>query len=44
MTVFRFNIWFNNCEDKQVRFVLAETDEEAEVKLNQYREKMIADR
>lgn len=42
MTIFKYNIWFDGDEDKQERYVAAETEEEAERKLLEYREKHIA--
>lgn len=39
MTVFRYNIWFDDCDadDFQQRFVVAETEKEAEAKMEKYR-------
>lgn len=35
LIVYRFNVWFDNDDDKQVRFVLAKTEEEAKHKLEE---------
>lgn len=45
MTVFKFNIWYigDKYEDMQVRYVIAETEDEAIKKLEDYREKTIND-
>ena len=43
MTVFKYNIWFDGDEDKQERYVVAETEEEAERKLLAYRDQLIKD-
>lgn len=44
-TVFRYNIWFDGCDidDFQTRYVMADTEEEAEAKLENYRSKLVAD-
>lgn len=45
--VFKFHIWFKNpngthdLDNMQVRFVLAEDEEDAELKLDAYRKKMV---
>lgn len=47
-TVFTFNIWFKNSNGTiehdftQTRLVVAQTEEEAESKLNAYREQLVA--
>lgn len=47
--VYRFNIWFKTANGKhdldnvQVRFVVAEDEEQAELKLDDYRKKMVKD-
>ena len=37
MTVFRFTIYYPNSDDTQVRYVIAETEEEAIEKMEEYR-------
>lgn len=37
MTVFRFTIYYTSTDDLQVRYVLAETEEEAIDKMEEYR-------
>lgn len=36
MTVFRFNVYYSNSDDLQVRFVLAENEEEAINKMEEH--------
>lgn len=43
MSVFRYNIFFEGDTDKQERYVVAETEQEAEQKMEAYRQQMIKD-
>lgn len=45
MTIFTFKIHYSDSifDDVQERYVLAETEEEAQEKLDEYRKRMIAD-